>query len=552
MWHEVLNVLKRISNHSAIQDLIEAPAKGSLSLLCFLLYWGDLKTKLTQSRMANSSRTLARTLGSLVLLSVLSAPLASATTVIDLSPSVVESLAVYPGDSQVTLTWNAATDNDGVDGYTVYTGLDPYETRGSYNLGTTDVGDTTSYVMEKLTNGMTYYFAVKAYDADGNSSASYSNEVEATPEESNTGDFTGPMVTHVEAVSSSLVQVEFSEAVSLPSDPSSAFALEASDGTFVEVLSAYVSEEDAATVFLVTNTQIAGAEYTITAGIQVEDLAGNPVSSGTSDTGRFTGSALESVPSPGPDDTSDSDSSGTADASASDVTIDSGFLVEDAEATDTNALVLRFSQKVTTPEVSSFTIEMAEDASEELEVLAISVNSDDLTEVTLVTEDMEPGFDYVLTMDEAVLNEGGDSLAEEERTVEFTAKTIDLEDVIAPEDITAFLSDATSEDTVLLSWEPSENSAGDLAKYLLYRSMDGGDSFNDSAVTIDSDADEYEVDELTAGETYTFKVTAVDENGNESEGLMTTVTLPEAGPELLVLGLMALAGAGLATRRKKD
>ena len=184
--------------------------------------------------------------------------------------------------------------------------------------------------------------------------------------------------------------------------------------------------------------------------------------------------------------------------------------------------------------------------------MAISVNSDDLTEVTLVTEDMEPGFDYVLTMDEAVLNEGGDSLAEEERTVEFTAKTIDLEDVIAPEDITAFLSDATSEDTVLLSWEPSENSAGDLAKYLLYRSMDGGDSFNDSAVTIDSDADEYEADELTAGETYTFKVTAVDENGNESEGLMTTVTLPEAGPELLVLGLMALAGAGLATRRKKD
>ncbi len=480
-----------------------------------------------------------------MLLSLLSAPLASAEGTSS-APSTVENLVAYPGDSQVVLNWDAATDDTGIDGYTVYTGLDPYESRGSYNLGTTDVGDTTSYVMDNLTNGMTYYFAVKAYDADGNDSASYSNEVDSTPEESNTGDFTGPMVTHAEAVSSTLVQVEFSEAVSLPSDPSSAFALEASDGTFVEVLSGYVSEEDAATVFLVTDTQIAGAEYTLTAGIQVEDLAGNPVSSGTSDTALFTGSALASVPSTGTTD------SGTADASTSDVTVDEGFMVEEVEATDTNELVLHFSQKVTTPDVSSFTIEMAEDASDVLEVLAISVNADDQTEVTLVTEDMEPGFDYVLTMDEALLNEGGDSLSEEERTVEFTAKTIDLEDLIAPEDITAFLSDATSEDTVLLSWEPSVDSAGDLAKYLLYRSTDGGDSFSSSAVTIESDADEYEVDELTAGETYTFKVTAVDENGNESEGLMTTVTLPEAGPELLVLGLMALAGAGVATRKKRD
>lgn len=494
--------------------------------------------------MANSSRNLARIVSGLMLLSMVSVPLASAEVVS--APSVVENLEVFPGDEQVTLTWDAATDDTGVDGYTVYAGLDPYETRGSYNLGTTDVGNTTSYDMKNLINGMTYYFSVKAYDADGNSSASYSNEVDATPEASDTGDFTGPMVTHAEAVSSTLVQVDFSEPVALPSDPSSAFSLEASDGTFVEVLSAYVSEEDSSSVFLVTATQIAGAEYTLTAGIQVEDLAGNPVSSGTSDTGLFTGSALESVPSQGPS------SDGTVDASASDVSIDDGFMVEDAEATDTNELLLTFSQKVTTPDVSGFTIELAEDASEELEVLAISVNPDDQTQVTLVTEDMEAGFDYVLTMDETVLNEGGDSLPEDAREVEFTAKTIDIADVIAPEDITDFFAEATAEDTVLLTWEPSVDSAGDLAKYVLYRSMDGGDSFNDSTVSIGFEEDQYEVDGLTPGETYTFKVTAVDENGNESEGMMTTVTLPEAGPELLVLGLMALAGAGVATRKKKD
>ncbi|QQR54497.1 fibronectin type III domain-containing protein [Candidatus Peregrinibacteria bacterium] len=495
--------------------------------------------------MANLSRNLARTLGSLALLSLLCAPLAQAevlTDSADSAPSEVENLQAYPGDGQVTLSWDAATDDGGVDGYTLYTGLDSYEERGSYNLGSTDVGDTTTYVMENLTNEMTYYFAVKAYDEDGNESEVYSNEVEVTPAESDVGDFTGPMVTDAEAVANALVQVEFSEAVSLPLDPTSAFSLEASDGAFVDVLDAYVSEEDPSTVFLVTDTQIAGAEYTLTAGIQVEDLAGNPVSSGTSDTGLFTGSALERVENDEPD--------GTANASSTEADVDEDFEVEEIEASGSNEVVLHFSQKVTAPEVSAFTIQMAEDASEELEVLALSVNEDDLTEVTLVTEDMEPGYDYVLTLDETLLNEAGDALPEEARTVDFTAQTLDLEDVIAPEDITDLLSKITAEDTVLLTWDASVDSAGDLAKYFLYQSMDGGETFDD-AISIDADETEYEVDDLTPGESYTFKVTAVDENGNESEGVMSTVSLPEAGPEMLLLGLMALAGAGVVNRRKR-
>lgn len=487
--------------------------------------------------MANVLQKMARVLMLLSVFSLSSSALVSAEVIASV-PSDVENLQAFPGDSEVTLTWDAATAEGGVDGYTVSMGLKSYEDAGSYNLGETDVGDKTTYTVENLTNGMTYYFAVKAYDADGNSSEDYSNEAEATPESSNVGDYTGPMVSSAEAVSNTLVQIEFSEAVVLPTDGASAFSLEASDGTFVEVLSAYVSEEDSSTVFLVTGEQIAGAQYLLTAGIQVEDSAGNPVSSGTSDTALFTGSSLEK-------------SETETDPETDSTTSDEDFKVEVVENEETNELVLSFSQKVGYVDASSFTLQLADDATEELEVLAVSVDTDDATQVTLVTEDMEPGFDYVLTMDETVLNEAGDSLSLENREVEFTAKTIDLEDVIAPEDITNLLAEVLGEDSVLVTWTASVDSAGDLAKYYFYQSMDGGVSFDD-ALTVSKDAEEYEVDGLTPGETYTFKVTAVDENGNESEGIMTTVTLPEAGPELLLLVPLALLGAGVASRRKKD
>jgi fibronectin type 3 domain-containing protein len=136
-------------------------------------------------------------------------------------------------------------------------------------------------------------------------------------------------------------------------------------------------------------------------------------------------------------------------------------------------------------------------------------------------------------------------------SVDFTAKTLNLADLIPPEDITNLVATLKTETSLLLSWVASEDSAGDLAEYWIYQSMDGGVSYDD-AVEIDGDETEYEAMDLTAGETYTFKVTAVDASGNESEGVLTTVTLPESGPELLLLVPFALAGAGFVTRRKKS
>jgi hypothetical protein len=91
-------------------------------------------------------------------------------------PSAPTNLIATPGDSQVTLTWDAVA---GATGYNVKrstTAGGPYET-----IATTVSG--TSYVDTSVTNGTIYYYVVTAINADGESSNS--NEASATPEGNN-------------------------------------------------------------------------------------------------------------------------------------------------------------------------------------------------------------------------------------------------------------------------------------------------------------------------------------------------------------------------------
>lgn len=78
--------------------------------------------------------------------------------------------SVFSAD--VTLAWDPPTDGI-TTGYLVSYGA----ASGSYSQQT-DVGPATTYVASGLSNG-TYYFAVRAYDANGNISG-FSNEASAT------------------------------------------------------------------------------------------------------------------------------------------------------------------------------------------------------------------------------------------------------------------------------------------------------------------------------------------------------------------------------------
>src|SRR6187397_2292063 len=91
-------------------------------------------------------------------------------------PSVPGNLAASPGPGQVSLSWNASTDNVGVARYNVYRSTTPGFTPGAGNRIAQPTG--TSYTDSGLAVG-TYYYKVTAEDAAGNLSAP-SNEANAT------------------------------------------------------------------------------------------------------------------------------------------------------------------------------------------------------------------------------------------------------------------------------------------------------------------------------------------------------------------------------------
>lgn len=75
---------------------------------------------------------------------------------------------------QTTLAWDASPSSQ-VGGYK----LDYGQEAGHYTASV-DVGATTSYTVNNLTDGSTYYFAVKAYDTNRTIESLYSNEINTT------------------------------------------------------------------------------------------------------------------------------------------------------------------------------------------------------------------------------------------------------------------------------------------------------------------------------------------------------------------------------------
>lgn len=127
------------------------------------------------------------------------------------------------------------------------------------------------------------------------------------------------------------------------------------------------------------------------------------------------------------------------------------------------------------------------------------------------------------------------------------------EDTKAPEDVTDLrasyrLNNSEEDYTVKLNWVESENSDNDLDYYSYGQKKGVGDY--SSAIHMEKDKTSYQAI-LPGGERYTFKISSVDTNGNESAGAITSIILPATGPGLLLgfAGLLSL-GATRALRRK--
>ncbi len=470
-------------------------------------------------------------------------------------PADVENLKAVAGNAAVTLNWDAAIDNVGVTGYKIYYGTTSVTNDGgTYTMGPVDTGNKISYTISGLENGKTYYFAATAYDAAGNESENYSYEVSATPKAdtvTSTTDTQAPKVMKADAVTKNTVKVTFSEGIMLPAmTPQAAFAIkDDAAGTNLEVVKAELDLQDTSqkTVLLTTADQKKAAKYVLTTGIQIKDLANNPIVSGTSDTAIFTGTdfvpaATTTTPvKPAAEENKDTSAPTFASAKAiSSTTIEVEF---------SEPVVLKADAR------ANFIVTESKDSSAIIDVNKVDLSTDG-KKVTLTTGELKDQ-DYNL-LGVNIKDAAGNEMPIEKSATTFKGMGAPAPSTPAPtETPSKVLQNAAEnlaaklvENTIVrLSWKAKEENLKDIANFVLYMSTDRGATYGEGTV-LDPKTLSYDFKNLKENMVYYFKLTSRDAAGLESEALTTYFTLPKTGPELLLL-LVGSGGAGLLFSGKK-
>jgi len=470
-----------------------------------------------------------------------------------IEPSDVENLKATPGDSQIKLTWDAAKDNIGVTGYKIYRGTKSVKNPDDiYDLPAIPLANLTTYDVKNLTNGQKYFFTVTAIDGAGNESISYAIEAQATPssdeqkrDASIEDNAKAPEVKKVEAKDGLTVLVEFSEPVWLPQEsPKSAFKIRKTSNEaqlVVEKAEIYSEDKTGATILLTTAPQEKGAEYEVTVGFEIQDYYDNPLISGTSDTGVFNGKEAPTK-SPPPEDPKDKPSADT----------DAPRVIS-AVADFNDRITVSMSEAVVLPPNAkdSVMIVSKKDGSK-LAVKTVSASVDGkLIFVTTATQ-MADDYEVKLTKFKDIagneINSAGASW-----TVSGNApRQSGIQDLIPPEDVTKLVAKLKNaqENVVELKWQHSADSAKDLSDYLFAQGSGKNSKKIGVAVSVGASANSLDVKDLAPGQWYTFKISAKDASGNESNGTFANFYLPQTGPGMLAAGITSLLMGW--KRRKKN
>ena len=218
-------------------------------------------------------------------------------------PENVTGLNAKPIDTKsIGLSWDSAKNTDGslVDHYTIYYGTTSVQQagEGEYDKKISTSNNATSYIVTSLEENTKYFFSITAVNSSNIESEAYGIETNATTLAKVEADTLSPSVTNINIIDSTHISIEFSEAVTLPSLlPEAAFNIseQITPSNMLKVLSAKLDTSDStgATIILKTEEHVSGMNYIVTAGVAITDLAGNPIISGSTDSGLFIGSSVK-------------------------------------------------------------------------------------------------------------------------------------------------------------------------------------------------------------------------------------------------------------------
>ena len=487
----------------------------------------------------------------------------------------------------IGLAWSAAKDGDGsaVDYYHIYYGTHSVfdaENKGEYENDFKTKDSSTTYILGGLKADTSYYFSVTAINSNGDESEHYSIETIAktlvaddsveAPAEDNSGeapaeevvdenaDVTSPTVSSVKANNKKEVVVEFNEEVQLATEnPEGSFTIseQLNNSNLLNIVSANLDPSNKKLVILKTEEQKPDVSYILTVGVNVKDLAGNPIISGSTDSALFTGSDKE-VPSEEEkmqEDIANLMNEDSKDTTEEDVAKDT----TEEDVTDCNEDMMCFVQKLQDCSKAKV-INLDETHKYNMEISGTDGNS------CLVKFEAEnhPSILYAgSSMDCKIEKNNYETIKAYKEALKLENCTGDLvqgyeeisiKDTTPPEDITNFISSFKKDVekyTILLSWTPSLNTAKDLVDQILYTSNNHGNDY-DSGKSLGSEVSKTSIKNLEGGKEYTFKITTKDDSGNESTGVIKSIRLPQTGVGIGILALLSTIGANKVLRRKKD
>ncbi|QSX37549.1 right-handed parallel beta-helix repeat-containing protein [Shewanella sedimentimangrovi] len=115
----------------------------------------------------------------------------------------------------------------------------------------------------------------------------------------------------------------------------------------------------------------------------------------------------------------------------------------------------------------------------------------------------------------------------------------DVKDTTPPNDVISLRAQYSLDDngvvTGFLSWKPQENELADINEYRIYASINGQNEYRKIASILGRQVN-VTLDGLEPGNTYTYKVTSVDRNGNESVGSQSSISIESGKLKVIEVG----------------